>query len=995
MPYSDRFQTVHPFPGKEKQALWTKMPFTFFTRSPSGCEKAPSTRDRQRLRRRTNHAPTTKSRAAKPLPFWLEWLNFAPELGFHVESLNCCYDRLHGKMEEYVHLPDRHLLNPKPPRRQRCVKGASANSQEPKSPPAQQLADKVDKGSVKSGNGNSMHSPEGSQQGAKPTKLPMPRTFADAGKFSPKEKQPVVEHSKQAIAQRIRPSKSYQVLNRGSPKSTGKDREQIERNDKERFAKDTPSSTPSKEKQKVSYEAYRKIVSLASSSRQEIAKHKLKYTGGSPKSAIPSLRGASSSPKAEAGGSPRNPGQTSHRGTTKGQALGISASDSSSQKYQERNDTATDSSAQSYPSVSPVSQPGSSITDWEDRFVVNMPTAKDPSPPGLPEHQIRKFQQSIESVHEAGGGMLDPDTLPSPRTTSPENNANNRQREQKVGTLDGQESLRAPSESEEQPPGSSNRGGYYCPEEVGKQRFSTIWEDASGKPERVPPRLNPDGSFLGCKEINGPHDKNPDEILLFSTTEERPRVVDVPAPRFRTPREGKHAAARHGMTALEETNVQEEWKSISQNLKHAQCWKPSPNTRCRDTKCQPPCLPRPQGKVNLPQHTNAAKDDNHGPKKHNTKPDDVLIITPTITRSMVTMADMRAHAPRQAGAQGPASRTAGEIIPGARAKPPMSSSPSGLRRATQNSWDISNASSAAFSKPDYPRNGRFAKNRPDRGVPGAEGPNTLSGYIRIPALVKSFRSSTENLAQSMSIAKPLQSPTSSTASSDKENAPLRSVSDTIQLSKSPTNGVSSSIDTTVSQRDLRDVLPSSRIMEVAELDGHQVEKSRDAVPLQPKPTTDLPSKISKTTTTTTNNHQAAATSVTMGLLVDILALSAAEVQTLYNRIMANRHSKTTLAKIGANSMLYMVAHCLRIIKDLLTAVSIWNTTGRWPRPSKKDLAGSVTEIVQAVAYTLVLAFIMVIVGRTAGYIVLIGSWVVWFARPFAWVIGAMGRALLG
>ncbi|PLN76602.1 hypothetical protein BDW42DRAFT_178396 [Aspergillus taichungensis] len=972
-----------------------KIPFfTFLTRSQSGRENSPSTRHRQRFRRRTKYVPTNKTRAAKPLPSWLEWLNFAPELGFHVESLNRCCDRLHGRMEEYVHLPERHLLNPKPPRRQRCVEGASVNSREPKSPPAQQLADKADKGSVKPGNGSPMHSPEGSQQGAKPTKLPMPRSFADAGKFSPKEKHAVVEHSKQAMARHIRPSKSSQVLGRGSPKSTGKDGEQAERKDNERFTKDTPSPTPSKEKQKVSYEAYRKIVSLASSSRQEIAKHKLKYTGGSPKSAIPSLRGANSSPKAESGpsgSSPRNSGRTSHRGTIKGQALDINASDSSSQKYQERNDTATDSSAQSYPSVSPVSQPGSPITDWEDRFVVNMPSAKEPNPPGLSEHQIRKFQQSIESVHEAGGGMLDPDTLPSPRTTSPEDNANHRQREQKVGTLDGQESLRASSEPEEQPPGPSNSGGYYCPEEVGKQRFSTIWEDASGKPERTSPRHNPDGSFLGCKEINGPHDKNPDEILLFSTTEERPRVVDVPPPRFRNPRDGKRAAARHGTTALEETNVQEEWKSISQNLKHAQCWKSSPNTRCRDTKCQPPCLPRPQGKANLPQRTNAVKDDNHGFKGHGTKPDDVLIITPTITRSMVTMADVRAHAPRQPGAQGPASRTAGEIIPGARAKHQMSSSPSGLRRATQNSWDISNASSAGFSKSNHPRNARFAKNRPDRGAPGVEGPNTLSGYIRIPALVKSFRSSTENLAQSMSIAKPLQSPTSSTASSDKENAPLRSVSDTCQLSKSPTNGIHSSIDTTVSQRDFRDVLPSSRIMEVAELDGHQVEKSRDATPLQPKPTTDSPSKISKPTT---NNHQAAANSATMGLLVDILALSAAQVQTLYNQVMANRHSKTTLAKIGANSMLYMVAHCLRVIKDLLTAVSIWNTTGRWPRPSKKDLAISVTEFVQALAYTIVLAFVMVIVGRMSGYIVLIGSWVVWFAKPFAWLIGAMGRALL-
>ena len=126
--------------------------------------------------------------------------------------------------------------------------------------------------------------------------------------------------------------------------------------------------------------------------------------------------------------------------------------------------------------------------------------------------------------------MVDPETSPTPRTTTPED---------KVGSTDTPEKS---SDREGPDPATSSNpktGRYYSPDEVGKKRFSTIWEESPLKSKKKGVDARSDGSFLGCKEINKPEDKNPDEILHFSTTSERPKVVDVSAPISRKPRANK------------------------------------------------------------------------------------------------------------------------------------------------------------------------------------------------------------------------------------------------------------------------------------------------------------------------------------------------------------------------------------------------------------------------------------------------------------------------
>ncbi|KAG5304468.1 hypothetical protein I7I50_11569 [Histoplasma capsulatum G186AR] len=59
------------------------------------------------------------------------------------------------------------------------------------------------------------------------------------------------------------------------------------------------------------------------------------------------------------------------------------------------------------------------LTKLEDKFVVNMPSAREPSPLQMTAQQIVDFQKTIERVHHEGEQMLDPDTLPTPRSITP------------------------------------------------------------------------------------------------------------------------------------------------------------------------------------------------------------------------------------------------------------------------------------------------------------------------------------------------------------------------------------------------------------------------------------------------------------------------------------------------------------------------------------------------------------------------------------------------
>lgn len=101
------------------------------------------------------------------------------------------------------------------------------------------------------------------------------------------------------------------------------------------------------------------------------------------------------------------------------------------------------------------------------------------------------------------------------------------------------------------------------------------------------------------------------------------------------------------------------------------------------------------------------------------------------------------------------------------------------------------------------------------------------------------------------------------------------------------------------------------------------------------------------------------------------------------------------AKFLMSNVLNMTQHCYRVFSKVYRAISRYQATGTWPK-AKNDQAVSrfLVELLQAIVYLFILGFGVMIVGRTAAYVVLVGSWIVWFARPFAWVFQFVGRALI-
>lgn len=839
-----------------------------------------------------------------------------------------------------------------------------------------------------------------------PTKLPVLKVFTD--------KEP---SGRNGVAAPVKQREHDGSPEHGSPKPLDQERERYWRKVRDRLDKDLSASW-NREKPKVTENpAYKKIISLANAPRQEIAKHKWKYSGGSssekqstsntdhetkPKYSTPAREKSK-----ESTSSPRDRISDGKRRTYSNRSASSNGSELSSQRY--KSSSTTDSTYNSNSSVSPISGP-SSMKEWEDRFVVHMPSAREPNPPTMNVRQITQYQRSIERVQTEGESMVDPDTLPSPRNGTPEQHVKPTDPSGKrLGTLDGQDSRPPASntETDDKPTYSPSHPRYYCPDEVGKQRCSTIWEESSIGPKKKPPHANEDGSFLGCKEINGPHDRNPDEILYFSTPE-RPRVVNISTSRMpRVRRESKLAQTHQPKREPGETSlVQEEWEPIFQNLKHAQCSKPTPKVLCREAQCQ---------QLKTRNSTIQASKDEQGStgtqteasenQKPISKPDDVFIITPTITRTMVTMGDLRGNVPNHTGAREPTSRSAGEIITDARTRPWINTkvsinntkgvvSPSGLRRVSQNSCGELSAPSAKPLDSAAPTNIPVVKQRAEsmaiatiKPVTG-ERPRGIRGFTRMPGIRKSSTESRiEPLPDSSSKS---TSPSTSTRASHipPKKSTLSSNSPEVKSpglisTKSPTP------PTPKSSPQSRVTTMQAKIFDVAELDGHQLDDHREDNSDNKVSHSDQDQSGSETRSDTKRFMS----SQTFHMVIDMIFLFFAQVQGFYHQIKANRGSKVVLLKLFLNGILGMLEHCLCVFRKGLAIISAYNATGVWPKTYDKDAAWLLTDFGQAIAYLLILGFVAMIVSRAVGVVILVGAWIMWFVRPFALTVRAISRIL--
>ncbi|KAL3466331.1 hypothetical protein BJX64DRAFT_12691 [Aspergillus heterothallicus] len=902
-------------------------------------------------------------------------------------------------MAPEIRLANGHLLNLHP--RPRLPKSTLPNSD-----PIDSREGAVEIG-TRSESNNSDAETDSPSSSSKPTRLPILKVFVDKEHLqrdnvpeSPKQKDRELRGLQSRIPRGPRDSES--------PKSSDQERDYW-RKVRDKLDRDSPSSRD-KEKQKTNHrDTYRKIISLASSPRQEIAKHKWKYSGSPSieKLGTPDASPAAQTNKSSAGnrddsekGSTNEQNRfTSGNGRTKSNHSASSNGSGTSSSLGSRTDNTTDSSFKSNSSVSPISGPTTSMKEWEDRFVVHMPSAREPNPPTMNVHQIAEYQRSIDRVQKEGEAMLDPDTLPSPRATTPEGKPRSPgQIGKRVGALDGQDSRPAPINPEDESGLTylPSHRRYYCPDEVGKQRFSTIWEESSMGPKPTPSRANPDGSFLGCKEINGPGVRNPDEILYFSTPE-RPKVVSIPCRLSRLRRESTLPSTRQSKVVAGETSlIQEEWEPISQNLKHAQCSRPSPKLLCREAECRQLKTKKfgsPQekaGRDSIERSAMASENRNSG-----LRPDDVFIITPTITRTMVTMTDLRGHVHTNQANPQPSSRTAGEIITDVRTKLPINvkvgASPSGLRRVSQNSWEKSNTPSSIPAKAP-PATSLPARPPGEPKVPTensivVEKRRVIRGFTRTPGIPRSSTESRIDPKADKSSDSVASSPASRVSSLPSRKTTPASP---ITTHTSPPSRTMCFLSNTNKAPQSRKTSMQAKIVDVAELDGQQVDDHHES---ESGPKTSCPNQDRQHENEIQPHLKDVIGSETFHMIVDMVFLFIAQVQGFCQQIKANRGSKVVLLKLFLHGILGMLEHCLHILRKGLAILSHYNTTGSWPMADDKDLAWSLTEFGQALVYLVVLVFVAMIIARAVGFVILVGAWAIWVARPFALAFRAVSRVL--
>ena len=908
-------------------------------------------------------------------------------------------------MEEDFHLPNEHLLNlnPRPHninkrRRRPTILDDSEQALNRLNVVEDNttLLDKEDLGTMS----------ETSSPGTATTRLPVPRGLREKGKEKQKEKPAEVQDASPKDKWYYKSDTSPMTSEGSSAKSMDKDRDQHWRKVRGKSDKDLPSQTHGKEKQvkdkpKEYYQgAYRKLMSLASAPRNEVSKHKLRSAsetntsntklpmrGEKARTGIPS---PSEKVRSSSGGLNRTaavhhrPGQKKEQHSkAKGQSAGRKTNEPVLKNSPQKSDNSTDSSNNSQPSMSSHSGPPSSVTEWEDRFVVNMPSAKDPNPPTMTAQQINEFQKSIDKVEQEGGTMVDPETSPTPRTATPED---------KIGSTDTPEKSSDREGSDAATSSNPKTGRYYSPDEVGRKRCSTIWEESPLKSKKTGVDTRSDGSFLGCKEINKPEDKSPDEVLHFSTTSERPKVVDVSAPISRKPRANKpNPTGRRMSSALEEKNlVQKEWESISRNLKNGKFSKALPRTLCQDPECKQQekaqTVPKAPGKENSQTPGNSTSPSSKG----NQGDDEVFMNTATISHTMATAEDAKTGR-RSLNTHIPQSnpKTAGETVTEPRSTA-QTKPLSGLRQEAPNSRakpdDKPKEPSVTPPKPPTMTTIPVIKNRAqnERNI---ESPRGIRGFMRVPGIVKS---STENFTENMRSNSHQPFPPVSIPKGDSNSAPARSISGPPQVSQTPSSFQDVSPVSPISKEDTpntRTETPSVRFVDVPELDGNQLHT--EAQKRKSRSNSLDTAKHSHDGSDSPSDNEDEPYPLTLSLVFDILILSITHIQKLSGECFANQYPYMVLGTV-----LRMIEHCVHVGRRISVAISTYRSTGSWPKPGEKDISRSLADLGQAIVYLIALGFLMIIIGRAAGYVVLLGSWVVWFAKPFGWAFGLIAKALV-
>lgn len=371
-----------------------------------------------------------------------------------------------------------------------------------------------------------------------------------------------------------------------------------------------------------------------------------------------------------------------------------------------------------------------------------------------PPPQIYDFQRSIEEVYREGGALVDPDTLPSPRSATPEGRSHSSRKPDMRSNV-GRSRVAPPAPSPPlapspppipSPPRASSlpqqSRQYYSPERVGNDRPGRGWDPRSLDPTDQDDEPDSDDSFLDYEDVDEPEAENPNGIRLLPTSAGHyyPNNVDLPSPISENESEEEEMRAHQTVPEMKERSLlQNEWRRISLNLRHAQHPKQSSRVSSRPADQQQPQLVKKASKSRTrpkehSRHTGHPRSLPEKQERHGGG--DAFTTIPTTTRTMVAPGALtvtKGHAQKHLDqAHRPPRSTASEMKENSQAKPQTISIQFGsrppMRMSLGKSSTVSVTSSKGGSKSDNPG----VKNRAHPGRTRPESPQDTHGFTHTP-----------------------------------------------------------------------------------------------------------------------------------------------------------------------------------------------------------------------------------------------------------------------
>lgn len=110
----------------------------------------------------------------------------------------------------------------------------------------------------------------------------------------------------------------------------------------------------------------------------------------------------------------------------------------------------------------------------------------------------------------------------------------------------------------------------------------------------------------------------------------------------------------------------------------------------------------------------------------------------------------------------------------------------------------------------------------------------------------------------------------------------------------------------------------------------------------------------------------------------------------FSRLQATECSQVRHQFVLALRRLHpMIKHCLQVSCRILYACFVYWRTGLWPRPSKGEPVLLMQDIGQAAINFILLVFVLMVVGKVAGCVVIVATFIVWLSKPFTWLFGRL------